>query len=99
MENFDRENIDELLEIRQIRQYFPRQNFVPYTVRPAQNNYNYYHHPTMDLLHRTVYIVINVFPNIPLGHRWGYNWYVTYHVVKCPMAARAIIKIKPPTWT
>ena len=30
MENFDRENIDELLEIRQIRQYFPRQNFVPY---------------------------------------------------------------------
>ena len=23
MENFDRENIDELLEIRQIRQYFP----------------------------------------------------------------------------
>ena len=30
MENFDRENIDELLEIRQIRQYFPRQNFAPY---------------------------------------------------------------------
>ena len=27
MENFDRENIDELLEIRQIRQYFPRQKF------------------------------------------------------------------------
>ena len=27
MENFDRENIDELL---QIRQYFPHQNFVPY---------------------------------------------------------------------
>ena len=25
MENFDRENIDELLEIHQIRQYFPRQ--------------------------------------------------------------------------
>ena len=30
MENFDRENIDELLEIRQIRQYFPCQNFAPY---------------------------------------------------------------------
>ena len=29
MENFDRENIDKLLEIHQIRQYFPRQNFVP----------------------------------------------------------------------
>ena len=24
MENFDKENIDELLEIRQIRQYFPQ---------------------------------------------------------------------------
>ena len=32
MENFDRENIDELLEIRQIRQYFPRQNFAPYGI-------------------------------------------------------------------
>ena len=30
MENFNSENIDELLEIRQIRQYFPRQNFAPY---------------------------------------------------------------------
>ena len=30
MENFDRENIDELLEIRQIHQYFPRQNFALY---------------------------------------------------------------------
>ena len=30
MENFDRENIDELLEIRQILQYFPHQNFAPY---------------------------------------------------------------------
>ena len=30
MENFDRENIGELLEICQIRQYFPRQNFAPY---------------------------------------------------------------------
>ena len=27
MENFDRENIDELLEIRQIRQYFPPLKF------------------------------------------------------------------------
>ena len=27
MENFDRENIDELLEIRQIRQYFPPSKF------------------------------------------------------------------------
>ena len=32
MENFDRENIDELLEIRQIYQYFPCQNFVPYGI-------------------------------------------------------------------
>ena len=31
MENFDRENIDKLLEIRQIRQYFPLSKF--YTVR------------------------------------------------------------------
>ena len=30
MENFDRENIDELLEIHQIRQYFPRQNFASF---------------------------------------------------------------------
>ena len=29
MENFDRENIDELLEICQ---YFPHQNFVPYGI-------------------------------------------------------------------
>ena len=32
MENFDRENIDELLEICQIRQYFPCQNFVLYGI-------------------------------------------------------------------
>ena len=32
MENFDRENIDELPEIRQIRQYFPRQKFAPYGI-------------------------------------------------------------------
>ena len=31
MENFDRENIDKLLEIRQIRQYFPPSNFAPYS--------------------------------------------------------------------
>ena len=30
MENFDRKNIDELLEIRQICQYFPRKKFAPY---------------------------------------------------------------------
>ena len=30
MENFHRENIDELLEIHQICQYFPCQKFVPY---------------------------------------------------------------------
>ena len=28
MENFDRENTDELLKIHQICQYFPHQNFV-----------------------------------------------------------------------
>ena len=33
MENFDRENVDELLEIRQIHQYFPHKNFVPYGSR------------------------------------------------------------------
>ena len=33
MKNFDRENIDELLEIRQIRQYFPHQNFAPYGIQ------------------------------------------------------------------
>ena len=30
MENFDRENIDELLEICQFVNIFPRQNFAPY---------------------------------------------------------------------
>ena len=35
MENFDRENIDELLEIRQIHQYFPRQKFAPYGIRKS----------------------------------------------------------------
>ena len=30
MENLDWKNIDELLEIHQIHQYFPRKNFVPY---------------------------------------------------------------------
>jgi len=28
--NFDRENIDELIKIRQIRQYFPLSKFAPY---------------------------------------------------------------------
>ena len=37
MENFDRENIDELLEIRQIRQYFPRLNFVAYGMYIMRN--------------------------------------------------------------
>ena len=32
MENFDRENIDKLLEIRQICQYFSLQNFAPYGI-------------------------------------------------------------------
>ena len=30
VENFEMENVDELVKIRQIRQYFPRQNFAPY---------------------------------------------------------------------
>ena len=33
MENFDRENIDELLKICQIRKYFPRQNFALYGIK------------------------------------------------------------------
>ena len=41
MENFDRENIDELLEICQIRQYFPRQNFVPYGNCDVTGNLTY----------------------------------------------------------
>jgi len=32
VENFDEENVDELIKIRQIRQYFPRQNFAPYGI-------------------------------------------------------------------
>ena len=35
MENFDRENIDELLKIRQ---YFPRQNFVLYGIKSVIMN-------------------------------------------------------------
>ena len=35
MENFDRENIDELLEIRQIRQYLPTSKFAPYGISSA----------------------------------------------------------------
>jgi len=30
VENFDRENVDELIKIHQIHQYFPCQKFVPY---------------------------------------------------------------------
>jgi len=30
VENFNRENVDELIKIRQIRQYFPCQKFAPY---------------------------------------------------------------------
>jgi len=29
VENFDGENVDKLIKIRQIRQYFPHQNFAP----------------------------------------------------------------------
>ena len=42
MENFDRENIDELLEIRQIRQYFPHQKFALY------DSFNVYFLPPPD---------------------------------------------------
>ena len=38
MENFDRENIDELLKIRQIRQYFPPSKFC--TVRYHWNRHH-----------------------------------------------------------
>ena len=38
MENFDRENIDELLEIRQIRQYFPPSK-ICYVQRRLISNY------------------------------------------------------------
>ena len=43
MYNFDRENIDELLEIRQ---YFPRQNFAPYGM-PAFGQYT----PGLTIIH------------------------------------------------
>ena len=43
MYNFDRENIDELLEIRQ---YFPRQNFAPYGM-PAFGLYT----PGLTIIH------------------------------------------------
>ena len=45
MENFDRENIDELLEIRQIRQYFPPSKIC--AVRYLQS-------PIMMLLHDNI---------------------------------------------
>jgi len=32
VENFDGENVDELIKICQIHQYFPHQNFVPYGI-------------------------------------------------------------------
>ena len=32
VENFDGENVDELIKIHQIRQYFPCQNFAPYGI-------------------------------------------------------------------
>jgi len=32
VEHFDGENVDELLKICQIHQYFPRQNFAPYGI-------------------------------------------------------------------
>jgi len=31
-ENFDRENVDELIKIYQIHQYFPHQKFAPYGI-------------------------------------------------------------------
>ena len=42
MENFDRENIDEMLEIHQIRQYFPRQKIAPYGTLIWRNGYAEY---------------------------------------------------------
>jgi len=32
VENFDGENVDELIKIHQIHQYFPHQNFAPYSI-------------------------------------------------------------------
>ena len=55
MENFDRENIDELLEICQIRQYFPRQNFAPY------GELNYVLHSSHLCPHHHFHSHINVF--------------------------------------
>ena len=42
MENFDRENIDELLEIRQIHQYFPPSKIcaVRYVIAASNNDNN-----------------------------------------------------------
>jgi len=37
VENFDKENVDELIKICQIRQYFPRQKFVPYSIMYRSN--------------------------------------------------------------
>ena len=38
MENFDGKNIEEMLEIHQICQYFPFQNFVPYMIATYINS-------------------------------------------------------------
>ena len=43
---FDRENIDELLEIRQIRQYFPSQKFAPYGIHTHFHMYIAIHSAT-----------------------------------------------------
>jgi len=39
VENFDGENVDELIKICQIHQYFPCQNFAPYGI-PYSAKYN-----------------------------------------------------------
>ena len=62
MENFDRENIDKLLEIHQICQYFPRQNFSPYStfqrlMIPIFGHGNLSIHSYMTLL---IYILIRM---------------------------------------
>jgi len=42
-ENFDKENVDELIKICQICQYFPHQNFAPYsTFNDPYSSFLYY---------------------------------------------------------
>ena len=64
MENFDRENINELLEILQIRQYFPCQFFAPYSTYNYVNACITYHHVSHD--HITIFgksiIILNAVP-------------------------------------